>query len=201
MEHTRSSQKKISQNCLPRLKTSPSRATTDRLWWYERRRRVVSSKKKEEGRRGGQRQHTKTLRKQKRKKSSAFRLAQNEEDDANWSRREQRTLQRSTKRSLWMPLGTQHLFPTIVHNYTFWADIIFEQKSNRTREWHCMRRKQTSSSGLSFKSADHIASVVMEKFVEHLIRGSHASQQMRAMNGKAFHHSQRSVNLCGRGRM
>ena len=70
------------------------------------------------------------------KKSSAFRLAQDdEEDEANAE--ENKAPYREAQRG---PLnafeytGSQkkHSFPTTAHNYTFWADLIFEPKS-RTR--------------------------------------------------------------------
>ena len=66
-------------------------------------------------------------------KSSAFRLAQgDEEDEANIE--ENKAPFRETQRA---PLHTfeytgsqkKHSFPTIAHNYTFWADLIFEPKS------------------------------------------------------------------------
>ena len=66
---------------------------------------------------------------QRMKKSSAFRLAQcDEEDEANAE--ESKAPYRKAQRA---PLdafeytGSQkkHSFPTIAHNYTFWADLIF----------------------------------------------------------------------------
>ena len=64
----------------------------------------------------------------------------------------------------------KHSFPTIAHNYTFWADLIFEPKSRSrgivllvegTSRWcWCHPFKD--------KSAGHIASVVVEKFVKKI---------------------------------
>ena len=70
-------------------------------------------------------------------KSSAFRLAQgDEEDEANAE--ENKAPYREAQRA---PLnafeytGSQkkHSSSTIAHNYTFWADLIFEPKSRKTR--------------------------------------------------------------------
>ena len=108
---------------------------------------------------------------QRMKKSSAFKLAQDdEEDEANAE--ENKAPYREAQRG---PLGAfeytgsqkKHSFPTIAHNYTFWADLIFEPKSRTrgmvlfvegTSRWcWCHPFKN--------KSAGHIASVV-EKFVK-----------------------------------
>ena len=73
---------------------------------------------------------------QRMKKSSAFRLAQgDEEDEAN--AKENKAPYRKAQRGplvAFESTGSQkkHSFPTIAHNYTFWADLIFEPKS-RTR--------------------------------------------------------------------
>ena len=69
-------------------------------------------------------------------KSSAFRLAQGDEEDeanAEESKAPYRKAQRAPSNAFEYT-GTQkkHSFPTIAHNYTFWADLIFEPKS-RTR--------------------------------------------------------------------
>ena len=108
---------------------------------------------------------------QRRKKSSAFKLAQGDEEYET-NAKENKAPYRKAQRG---PLHTfeytgsqkKHSFPTIAHNYTFWADLIFEPKSRTrgmvlfvegTSRWcWCHHFKN--------KSARHIASVV-EKFVK-----------------------------------
>ena len=108
---------------------------------------------------------------QRMKKSSAFRLAQGDKDDeanAEENIAPYREAQRAPLNAF-EHTGSQkkHSFPTIAHNYTFWADLIFEPKSRTrgmvlfvegTSRWcWCHPFKN--------KSARHIASVV-EKFVK-----------------------------------
>ena len=84
-------------------------------------------------------------------KSSAFKLAQDdEEDEANGE--ENKAPYREAQRA---PLnafeytGSQkkHSFPTIAHNYTFWADLIFEPKRAGQEAWCCLWREQAGGVG------------------------------------------------------
>ena len=84
-------------------------------------------------------------------KSSAFKLAQgDEEDEANTE--ENSAPYREAQRA---PLhafeytGSQkkHSFPTIAHNYTFWADLIFEPRAAGPETWCCLWRGQAGGVG------------------------------------------------------
>ena len=70
---------------------------------------------------------------QRMKKSSAFKLAQDDEANAEDSKAPYREAQRGPLNAFeYTGSQKKHSFPTIAHNYTFWADLIFEPKS-RTR--------------------------------------------------------------------
>ena len=106
-----------------------------------------------------------------------------------------------------MLLNTQghkrkHSFPTIAHNYTFWADLIFEPKSRTrgmvlfvegTSRWcWCHPFKN--------KSAGHIASVV-EKFVKTIDERITCLVTDAGKEWQDIPRLTEEYGLCGRGRM
>ena len=90
---------------------------------------------------------------QRMKKSSAFRLAQGTEEDAEAIAEESKAPYRKAQRA---PLGAfeytgsqkKHSFPTIAHNHTFWADLIFNQKAG-PEAWCCLWREQAGGVGVT----------------------------------------------------
>ena len=87
------------------------------------------------------------------KKSSAFKLAQCDEDDEANTEENSAPYRKAQRGPLdaFEYTGSQkkHSFPTIAHNYTFWADLIFEPKRAGPEGWCCLWRGQADSVGVT----------------------------------------------------